>query len=92
MTYELICGDCFEWLAQRERNSIHAVVTDPPYTVVEFSRQELEKMRNGHGGIWRIPPQIGGIQRRAMPRFTVLSQEQLEALHEYFFEFGRRAY
>lgn len=92
MSYELVFDDCFTWMEKRERNSVQAIVTDPPYAVVEFSAKELTKMRNGQGGIWRIPPKIGGIQRRAMPRFTVLTQAQLDALHDYFYEFSKRAY
>ena len=34
---KVIHGDCMEWLKQQERNSIHAVVTDPPYGLVEYS-------------------------------------------------------
>jgi len=29
-TYSIYLGDAFEWLAQADRQSIHAVVTDPP--------------------------------------------------------------
>src|ERR1700730_11317949 len=36
----LIHGDCFEWLANAPTNSIEAVVTDPPYGLVEYSEHE----------------------------------------------------
>jgi hypothetical protein len=29
--YETICVDAFDWLQRAKPNSIHAVVTDPPY-------------------------------------------------------------
>ena len=29
-------ADCFEWLARQETASIHAVVTDPPYGLLEY--------------------------------------------------------
>ena len=35
----LFDGDCFEWLRQQPDNSIHAVVTDPPYGLVEYLRR-----------------------------------------------------
>ncbi len=33
--YQLVQGDCFEWLDQRAPHSIQAVVTDPPYGLKE---------------------------------------------------------
>ena len=30
-------ADCISWLQQRPENSIHAVVTDPPYGLVEYT-------------------------------------------------------
>src|SRR5207245_3522258 len=33
---ELFEGDCIEWLRQRAERSVHAVVTDPPYGLVEY--------------------------------------------------------
>ena len=70
---KVIHGDCVEWLKQQERNSIQAVVTDPPYGLVEYSSREQEKLRNGTGGVWRIPPSFDGASRSPLPRFTVLS-------------------
>src|SRR5713101_9897798 len=29
--YEVVYGDCSDWLGHRAPNSVHAVVTDPPY-------------------------------------------------------------
>src|SRR5207245_544177 len=61
---QIIEADCFEWLAQRDPCSIHAVVTDPPYGLVEYTAKEQTKLRNGNrGGIWRIPPSFDGHQR-----------------------------
>ena len=31
-------ADCFDWLGQQEDNSIHAVVTDPPYGIHEYTQ------------------------------------------------------
>jgi DNA modification methylase len=33
--YEIVCADAFDWLASARRRSIHAVVTDPPYGLLE---------------------------------------------------------
>ena len=52
-------GDCLAWMESRAANSIQAIVTDPPYGLKEYSTVEKEKLRNGHGGVWRIPPSFG---------------------------------
>lgn len=85
----LVEADCFEWLRQQPENSIHAVVTDPPYGLVEYAPEQQEKLRNGKGGIWRIPPAFDGTKRSPLPRFTVLSRDEVEDLARYFFEWGR---
>ncbi len=86
----LILGDCFAWLEQRPSNSIHAVVTDPPYGLVEYSELEQKKLRAGKGGIWRIPPSFDGTKRSPLPRFTVLKQTDLDALEQFFTAWGAR--
>jgi len=84
MSYKLINADCFDWLASRQANSIHAVLTDPPYGLIEFSEKERGILRNGHrGGVWRIPPKLGGVERDPLPRFTILSDEEKTKLREY---------
>src|SRR2546428_12480078 len=71
--YRLYNTDAFEWLARRGSRSIHAVVTDPPFGLVEYEPAQLRKMRNGAGGIWRLPRNYDGQKRRPAPRFTVLT-------------------
>jgi DNA modification methylase len=82
-------ADCISWLQQQPENSIHAVVTDPPYGLVEYTSAQQEKLRIGRGGIWRIPPSFDGTKRSPLPRFTVLSTEDLNALARFFFEWSR---
>lgn len=82
--YDILLVDAFEWLAEAEANSIHAVVTDPPYGLIEYSPAQLEKRRNGRGGVWRIPPAFDGYRRRPLPRFTVLTDRDREALEHFF--------
>lgn len=43
-------ADCFDWLAAQAPSSIHAVVTDPPYGLVEYTEKETTKLRAGKGG------------------------------------------
>jgi site-specific DNA-methyltransferase (adenine-specific) len=85
---ELFHSECFEWLRGRQRNSIHAVVTDPPFGLQEYSSKEVEKLRNGKGGVWRIPPSFDGNTRSPLPRFTVLTEKQLDDLAVFFYDFG----
>lgn len=84
----LFHADCFEWLAACKPNSIHAVVTDPPYGVVEYSTREIAKLRTGKGGIWRIPPSFDGHKRAPLPRFTVLNEEERQQLYRFFLRLG----
>ena len=85
---ELINLDCFDWLASREPASVHAVVTDPPYGLVEYTEKETVKLRAGRGGIWRVPPSFDGHQRAPLPRFTVLTDDDRKALFVFFSKLG----
>ena len=88
--YSLYECDSLEWLKARRAQSIHAVVTDPPYGLVEYEPEQLEKMRKGDGGIWRIPRNHDGTQRAPSPRFTVLTKAHHEKLYEFHLLFSRR--
>lgn len=85
-------ADCFDWLASADHRSVHAVVTDPPYGGLEYTDKELHKLRNGRGGVWRIPPSFDGNRRAPLPRFTVLNKDELESLRKFFENFGRALY
>ncbi len=88
--YELVLADAFEWLANREPNSVHGIVTDPPYGVVEYQADQLAKRRAGSGGVWRVPPALDGHVRSPVPRFTTLTTDQLDQLALFFSELGRK--
>ncbi|MFB6179537.1 MAG: site-specific DNA-methyltransferase [Halorientalis sp.] len=88
MGYDLVHGNSFEELEDWQDNDIHAIVTDPPYGVIEFAEENVEKMRDGVGGVWRIPPELDGITRQPLPRFTVLDEDDKQALEEFFHKFG----
>lgn len=85
----VIEADCLNWLREGQPNTIHAVVTDPPYGLFEYSSEQQEKLRNGKGGVWRIPPSFDGVQRAPLPRFTILSQQDLRALELFFLEWAQ---
>jgi tRNA G10 N-methylase Trm11 len=77
-------ADCLEWLKQQPKRSIHGVVTDPPYGLVEYTTKEKAKLRAGRGGVWRIPPSFDGNQRSPLPRFTTLGESELVTLRVFF--------
>lgn len=79
-----VLADAVQFLAELPPNSIHAVVTDPPYGVIEYEQKDHQKLRSGRGGVWRIPPSFDGAKRSPLPRFTVLSEEELTKLHSFF--------
>lgn len=86
----LVESDCFAWLERQPSNSVHAIVTDPPYGLVEYSELEQKKLRAGNGGVWRIPPSFDGSVRSPLPRFTVLKPADLDALEQFFTAWAAR--
>lgn len=91
-SYTLYRADCLEWLEAQPENSVHAIVTDPPYGVKEYTAKEKHKLRNGRGGVWRIPPSFDGCTRQPVPRFTVLTEADLNEIRALFSRFGKLAY
>lgn len=90
--YAILMADSFEWMDSRGSESIHAIVTDPPYGLKEYSEGEKVKLRAGRGGVWRIPPSFDGCKRSPLPRFTVLREQEMSALRQFFQEFAQRAF
>jgi DNA modification methylase len=82
-------SDCMNWLNRQQPNTIHAVVTDPPYGLFEYTPEQQNKLRNRKGGVWRIPPSFDGAQRSPLPRFTVLSNLDLRNLDSFFFQWAQ---
>src|SRR5262245_3950769 len=89
--FTLVHADCFQWMAARPPCSVHAIVTDPPYGLKEYTAPEQAKRRRGRGGVWRIPPAFDGCVRSPLPRFTVLNQAEHEALRAFFATFAGQA-
>lgn len=82
-------ADCFDWLEQQPATSIHAVITDPPYGLHEYTDEQQAKLREGRGGVWRIPPSFDGHARSPVPRFTTLTDTQLNHIRAFFFVWAR---
>lgn len=85
----LVQADCLEWLAEQPATSIQAVVTDPPYGLVEYTPKEQTKLRRGRGGVWRIPPSFDGCKRSPLPRFTTLTSLDLARMERFFRRWGK---
>ena len=81
--------DCFSWLDRASPRSVHAIVTDPPYGLHEYTDEQQRKLRAGKGGVWRIPPSFDGHRRSPLPRFTTLDEAQLGEIREFFVAWGR---
>src|SRR5713226_4075807 len=86
----LYLADCLEWLAAAEPNSAHAVITDPPYGLLEYEPDQQRKLRLGRGGVWRLPPSFDGASRRPLPRFTVLGSDGRRQLFLFFRSWAER--
>jgi site-specific DNA-methyltransferase (adenine-specific) len=85
----IIHADCFEWLSQLPENSLHAIVTDPPYGVKEYEVEQIKKMASGSGGMWRIPPSFDGHKRAPLPRFTALNAKERKLIRAFFYEWAK---
>jgi len=84
----LVKADCFAWMKRVPGNSLHAIVTDPPYGVKEYDADQLQKREEGRGGVWRIPPAFDGHQRSPLPRFTALDKKERQRILEFFTEWA----
>jgi site-specific DNA-methyltransferase (adenine-specific) len=85
----IIHADCLEWLSRIPENTLHAIVTDPPYGVKEYDFEQIEKRANGHGGTWRIPPSFDGHVRQPLPRFTALNHKERDQIRTFFVEWAK---
>jgi site-specific DNA-methyltransferase (adenine-specific) len=85
----LVHGDAIAWLDEQPDDSLHAVVTDPPYGVKEYEPEQLTKRAARRGGVWRIPPVLDARERAPVPRFTALTPSEREAIARFFTAWGR---
>ena len=82
-------ADCFSWAQRRPPNSVHAIVTDPPYGLHEYTEEQQRKLRAGRGGVWRRPPSFDGHRRSPVPRFTTLDGHQRQEIQAFFLAWGK---
>lgn len=87
----LVIANALDWLAAVPRDTLHGIVTDPPYGLIEYEEKDHAKLRAGRGGVWRIPPSFDGVERSPLPRFTVLTNDDRKRLEKFFSQFARVA-
>lgn len=86
-----VLDDAMRWLAEAPECCVHAIVSDPPYGLVEYTKENLDKKRAGWGGVWRIPPAFDGAKRIPVPRFTTMKDSEVAQLHDFFIALGSGA-
>lgn len=86
-----VLDDALHWLTEAPECCIHAIVSDPPYALVEYAKENLDKKRVGRGGVWRIPPSFDGAIRAPVPRFTTIKDDEVAQLHDFFVALGHSA-
>lgn len=87
----LVVADALEWLAAVPKDTLHGIVTDPPYGLIEYEAKDHAKLRAGRGGVWRLPPSFDGAERSPLPRFTVLTDDDRQRLENFFGQFAKAA-
>lgn len=85
--YCLVKTDAVAWLGKRKARSVHAVVTDPPYGVLEYTDKEQRQLKKGQG-VWRLPQAYDGVTRNAVPRFTILTASQHREIYDFQRQFA----
>lgn len=92
--YQYLNTDCFSFMKSMKENSIAAIVTDPPYGVKEYTHAEMQKKKNGRGGVWRKPQSFDGHLRQPVPRFSVINDDPKERqnVFDFFLELATLAY
>jgi site-specific DNA-methyltransferase (adenine-specific) len=87
-----IQAEALTWMETLPETCLHAIVTDPPYTLKEYTLDEISRREEGRGGVWRIPPTFDGCRRAPLPRFTVLTTADLHRLETFFYQWGQLAH
>lgn len=94
----MIHADCLEWLDRRDSDSIHAVVTDPPFGK-EYSEEQQQRLATvcggecGTNGVWGFYGNDSGgpdSDRIPLPRFTVLTDQEKQGIAEFFGDWARK--
>lgn len=76
----LLLGNCMDIMNDLEDHSIHAVCTDPPYGLTEFSQGEVEKLQSAveaFGDCPRIGMGVSAVHFRDSPFFPMNNEKTL---------------
>lgn len=90
-TAMLINADCFEWLDKIPDECIHGVVTDPPFSLREFSDENIIALDKSKGNaIWQTHRYADGCHRNVQPCFSTLSKKQRNEIYRFFLVFSQK--
>ena len=88
--YQIFHADCFDWLRDCPPQTTSRGLHRPALRrCSNLPEKELSKLRDGRGGVWRLPPDHRRHQRDPLPRFTVLTDEEKLNLRAFFRDWGK---
>ena len=70
--YSLHLSDCLDWMESRKENSIHAIVTDPPYGLREYSAKEKLKLMSSESQRSEDRSHEGSMHRLHFAKLTMV--------------------
>ena len=85
----IVHADCFEWLARVPQNSLHAVVTDPPYGVKEYDLDQLRSGPTATAASGVFHRRSTAIPAPPLPRFTALDAAERDRVRRFFIDWGK---
>lgn len=65
--YRLYLADCLEWIDVQAPSSVHAIVTDPPYGLKEYTLEEKAKFAKRTRGRLAYPAVLRRVQAESCP-------------------------
>lgn len=86
MTIELVNGDCLQYMATLEDNSVDLCLTDIPYNVVNRSSNGLRSLNKGLADVstFDLIDFLDGVTRICNTVIIFCSKEQFSTLYEYY--------
>ena len=86
MTIELVNGDCLQYMATLEDNSVDLCLTDIPYNVVNRSSNGLRSLNKGLADVstFDLIDFLDGVTRICKTVIIFCSKEQFSTLYEYY--------
>lgn len=85
-------ADAMDWLDKAPEESIHAIVTDPPYGLREFEEEHVDSIKAEDGDeVWQTFRYADGSERAVQPCFSTLNDKDRKRIAKFFVEFSKKA-